>query len=84
MAHYAFATGIMNLGFMLPGMLSGFMSDWLGYKLFFICVLVVTIPALFAARYVPFVHAENNETEDRGEQNTDAVKPVRVKSETYE
>ncbi len=83
MAHYAFATGIMNLGFMLPGMLSGFMSDWLGYKLFFICILIVTIPALFAARYVPFVHAENNETEDRGEQNTDAVKPVRVKSETY-
>ena len=61
MAHYAFATGIMNLGFMLPGMLSGFMSDWLGYKLFFICVLVVTIPALFAAKLVPFVHSEEGE-----------------------
>jgi len=61
MAHYAFATGIMNLGFMLPGMLSGFMSDWLGYKLFFICVLIVTIPALFAAKLVPFVHSEESE-----------------------
>ncbi|MGZ2369712.1 MFS transporter [Ancylomarina sp. YFZ004] len=64
MAHYAFATGIMNLGFMLPGMLSGFMSDWLGYKMFFICILIVTIPALFAAKLVPFVHSENNEADE--------------------
>ena len=27
MAHYAFASGIMNLGVMLPGMLSGVFSD---------------------------------------------------------
>ena len=59
MAHYAFATGIMNLGVMLPGMISGFMSDWLGYKLFFIWVLVATIPAFFAAKFVPFTHPDN-------------------------
>jgi MFS transporter, PAT family, beta-lactamase induction signal transducer AmpG len=35
MAHYAFATGIMNLGFMLPSMMSGFFSDHLGYQAFF-------------------------------------------------
>ena len=29
MAHYAFASGIMNLGVMLPGMMSGYVSDWL-------------------------------------------------------
>lgn len=29
-----FASGIMNLGVMLPGMMSGYVSDWLGYKLF--------------------------------------------------
>ena len=46
MAHYAFASGIMNLGVMLPGMLSGYVSDWLGYRDFFIFVLVCTIPAL--------------------------------------
>ncbi|RZT91873.1 PAT family beta-lactamase induction signal transducer AmpG [Ancylomarina subtilis] len=63
MAHYAFATGIMNLGFMFPGMLSGFMSDWLGYKLFFICVLVAIIPALFAAKFVPFIHNDNPDIE---------------------
>jgi len=64
MAHYAFATGIMNLGFMLPGMFSGFMSDWLGYKMFFVWVLVATVPALFAAKYVPFLHPENSESEE--------------------
>lgn len=64
MAHYAFASGIMNLGFMLPGMISGFMSDWLGYRLFFIWVLVATIPAFFAARLVPFTHPDNKESEE--------------------
>lgn len=64
MAHYAFATGIMNLGIMLPGMLSGFMSDWLGYKLFFVCILVVIIPSLLAAKFVPFVHSEESEADE--------------------
>lgn len=54
MAHYAFASGIMNLGVMLPGMMSGYISDWLGYKYFFIFVLVATIPAFLATYFVPF------------------------------
>jgi len=44
-AHYAFADGIMALGFMLPSMLSGYFSDMLGYKLFFIFVMAATIPS---------------------------------------
>ncbi|WP_297085698.1 MFS transporter [uncultured Draconibacterium sp.] len=65
MAHYAFATGIMNLGFMIPSMLSGYFSDWLGYKLFFAWVLVATIPAFIAARLVPFGHPEKDEEETK-------------------
>jgi PAT family beta-lactamase induction signal transducer AmpG len=61
MAHYAFATGINNLGFMIPSMLSGYFSDMFGYKIFFIWVLVATIPAFFAARFVPFAHPDNKE-----------------------
>jgi MFS transporter, PAT family, beta-lactamase induction signal transducer AmpG len=61
MAHYAFATGINNLGFMIPSMLSGYFSDMLGYKIFFIWVLVATIPAFFAAWFVPFAHPDNKE-----------------------
>lgn len=59
-AHYAFASGIMNLGFMIPSMLSGFFSDLLGYKLFFIWVLAATIPSLLAARFVPFKNTESD------------------------
>ncbi len=66
MAHYAFATGIMNLGVMLPGMASGFLSDWLGYKLFFMWVLVVTIPAFFAAKFIPFTYPDNKEVKENG------------------
>lgn len=58
MAHYAFASGIMNLGVMLPGMMSGYVSDWLGYKLFFIFVLVAAIPAFLMTWFVPFTHED--------------------------
>ena len=54
MAHYAFATGIMNLGVMLPGMISGYLSDELGYRSFFIWVLIATLPAFFFTWYLPF------------------------------
>ncbi len=54
MAHYAFATGIMNLGMMIPAMLSGLISDWLGYKHFFIWVLIATIPSFLMTWFVPF------------------------------
>lgn len=61
MAHYAFASGIMNLGFMIPSMMSGYFSDMLGYKIFFIWVLVATIPAFFATWFVPYGHPDNKE-----------------------
>ena len=54
MAHYAFASGIMNLGVMLPGMLSGWVSDMLGYSAYFIFVMVATVPAFLITWFVPF------------------------------
>ncbi len=44
-AHYAIATGLMALGMMVPGMISGWMQSLLGYKYFFVWVTVSTIPA---------------------------------------
>ncbi len=58
MAHYAFASGIMNLGVMLPGMLSGYVSDAIGYRDFFIFVLVCTIPAFLITWFVPFTYPD--------------------------
>ena len=65
MAHYAFASGIMNLGVMLPGMLSGWVCETLGewfnkpggYEPFFIFVLIATIPAFLITYFVPFKYA---------------------------
>lgn len=53
MAHYAFATGVMNLGLMIPSSMSGFISDFLGYKHFFLWVMVATIPSFLVAWLVP-------------------------------
>jgi MFS transporter, PAT family, beta-lactamase induction signal transducer AmpG len=58
MAHYAFATAVMNLGFMLPSMISGYISDYLGYKNFFIWVMIATIPSFLVAWFVPFKEVE--------------------------
>ena len=58
MAHYAFASGIMNLGVMLPGMVSGFISDAIGYKWFFVFTLIATIPAFLITYFVPFTHSD--------------------------
>ena len=58
MAHYAFASGIMNLGVMLPGSISGFVSDWLGYESFFIFTLFATIPAFLITYFVPFTYLD--------------------------
>lgn len=58
MAHYAFASGIMNLGVMLPGSISGFVSDALGYESFFIFILLATIPAFLITYFIPFTYAD--------------------------
>ncbi|KOP39193.1 MFS transporter [Flavobacterium sp. WLB] len=53
-AHYALATGFMALGMMLPGMLSGFIQQFLGYQNFFIWVFIATIPGLILSRFLIF------------------------------
>ncbi len=69
MAHYAFASGIMNLSVMLTGAVSGYLSDWLGYGDFFLFVLLFTIPAFLITWFVPFTHADGAEqaTEKRSD-----------------
>lgn len=56
MAHYAFANSLMNLGVMIPGMISGFLSTYLGYQHFFLLVMICTIPALYMTWKVPFTY----------------------------
>ncbi|WP_395051780.1 MFS transporter [Flavobacterium sp.] len=53
-SHYSIATGFMALGMMLPGMLSGYIQEYLGYASFFIWVLCTTIPGLILSRFLIF------------------------------
>ena len=43
-AHYAICTGFMALGMMLPGMISGWIQEMIGYQYFFIWVMVCCVP----------------------------------------
>ena len=53
-SHYSIATGFMALGMMLPGMLSGYIQEYLGYANFFIWVFLATIPGLILSRFLIF------------------------------
>ena len=59
MAHYAFGSGLTNLGFMIPSMISGYLSDTMGYQYFFIWVLISTIPAFLISLLVPLPKLED-------------------------
>lgn len=56
MAHYAIANSLMNLSVMLPGMISGSISDALGYKMFFLLALTVAIPGIICSKFIPFTY----------------------------
>ncbi|WP_343485865.1 MFS transporter [Allomuricauda sp. d1] len=53
-SHYAIATGFMALGMMLPGMISGYVQEWLGYGGFFIWVVIAAIPAIILLQFLKY------------------------------
>ncbi|MEK6154950.1 MFS transporter [Flavobacteriaceae bacterium 3-367] len=53
-SHYAIATGFMALGMMLPGLISGFVQEWLGYGGFFIWVVIAAVPSLILLKYISY------------------------------
>jgi len=53
-SHYALATGFMALGMMLPGLISGYVQEWLGYGGFFIWVVIGALPALFILKFLKY------------------------------
>ena len=65
MAHYAFASGIMNLSVMMTGAVSGYLSDWLGYAHFFVLVLLFTIPAFLITWFVPFTYPDGKDAAEK-------------------
>lgn len=51
-AHFAITTGFMALGMMIPGMISGWLQEIIGYNNFFIWVMICTIPGFVL---IPFL-----------------------------
>lgn len=52
-AHFAITTGFMALGMMLPGMVSGWVQELIGYPNFFVWVLISTIPGIILVNFLP-------------------------------
>jgi PAT family beta-lactamase induction signal transducer AmpG len=52
-AHYAICTGFMALGLHLPAAWSGWLQELLGYKHFFVWVILATIPSFLVALKIP-------------------------------
>ncbi|MBD2202090.1 MFS transporter [Calothrix sp. FACHB-1219] len=52
-SHYAISTGLMALGLMLPGAISGTIQQAVGYPLFFILVCLLTIPGMITIFFIP-------------------------------
>lgn len=52
-AHFAITTGFMGLGMMIPGMISGWIQQLIGYTNFFIWVLIATIPGILIIKFLP-------------------------------
>jgi MFS transporter, PAT family, beta-lactamase induction signal transducer AmpG len=58
MAHYAFCTALMNLVLIPTQSSSGWIADQLGYKNYFVFVMIASIPSVIAAWLAPFPHDE--------------------------
>ena len=52
-AHYAICTAFMAIGMMVPQMFSGYIESILGYKHFFLWVMICTIPSFFVTMLIP-------------------------------
>ncbi|NER33013.1 MAG: AmpG family muropeptide MFS transporter [Oscillatoria sp. SIO1A7] len=61
-SHYAISTGIMALGMMLPGMVSGYLQEKVGYPEFFMIVCLLAIPGIITIFFLPIEEERAGET----------------------
>jgi PAT family beta-lactamase induction signal transducer AmpG len=58
-SHYAISTGIMALGMMIPGIVSGQIQEAVNYPLFFVIVCILTIPGMITIFFLPLPETQN-------------------------
>jgi len=51
-AEFAIGTSLMAFGMMVPGMISGYMKELLGYQHFFIYAMICSIPGIIAIKFL--------------------------------
>jgi PAT family beta-lactamase induction signal transducer AmpG len=51
-SHFAITTAFMALGMMIPGMVSGYIQEWIGYQNFFVWVMIATIPSFVVLKFI--------------------------------
>ncbi len=51
-SHFALTTAFMALGMMIPGMISGYIQELIGYQHFFVWVMIATIPSFLIIKLV--------------------------------
>lgn len=52
-SHFALCTGFMSLGAMIPGMISGDLAEWLGWKNFYILAFFAAVPGALVMFFLP-------------------------------
>jgi PAT family beta-lactamase induction signal transducer AmpG len=67
-AHFAITTAFMALGMMIPGMISGWLQELVGYQHFFIWVVLATIPAFIITKLIPLDADFGKKTENNTEE----------------
>ena len=63
---------MLALGMMLPGMLSGYIQEYLGYGNFFIWVFIATIPGVILSRFLIFPKDFGKKIEEKKYDTDDA------------
>jgi len=51
-SHFAITTAFMAIGMMIPGMVSGYIQEWLGYQHFFVWVMIATVPSFVVLKFI--------------------------------
>ncbi len=59
-AHYATATGLMALGVLVPGFVSGYLQTWLGYQNFFLLSFLASVPGIIVIFFLPLKKEAEN------------------------
>lgn len=57
-SHFAISAGVVALGMMLPGLISGYVQQAVGYQIFFILVFLIGIPGIITLFFIPISDEE--------------------------